>query len=72
VNQNDGAALGLTGKDGDVIRARQYKVVSRSPELDASDFIDLEHVGEVASVDTAIINMLVSGEFILIIFMPIW
>lgn len=67
VNQNGGAAVGLTGKDGDLIRARQYKVVSRSPELDASEIIDLGHVGEVASVDTAIINMLVSGDFIPVI-----
>ncbi|MGF1614457.1 MAG: acetylglutamate kinase [Gammaproteobacteria bacterium] len=67
VNQNGGAAVGLTGKDGDLIRARQYKVVSRSPELDASEIIDLGHVGEVASVDTAIIDMLVSGDFIPVI-----
>jgi acetylglutamate kinase len=67
VNRHGGTAVGLTGKDGDLIRARKYNVVRRSPELDASEIIDLGHVGEVASIDTAIINMLVSGDFIPVI-----
>jgi acetylglutamate kinase len=67
LNRNGGTAVGLTGKDGDLIRARKYNVVRRSPELDASEIIDLGHVGEVASIDTAIVNMLVSGDFIPVI-----
>ncbi|MFZ0254374.1 MAG: acetylglutamate kinase [Gammaproteobacteria bacterium] len=67
VNRHGGMAVGLTGKDGDLIRARKYNVVRKSPELDASEIIDLGHVGEVASIDTAIVNMLVSGDFIPVI-----
>lgn len=67
VNRHGGMAVGLTGKDGDLIRARKYHVIRKSPELAASEIIDLGHVGEVASIDTAIINMLVSGNFIPVI-----
>lgn len=67
VNRHGGMAVGLTGKDGDLIRARKYNVVRKSPELDAPEIIDLGHVGEVASIDTAIINMLVGGDFIPVI-----
>lgn len=67
VNRHGGIAVGLTGKDGDLIRARKYNVIRKSPELDASEIIDLGHVGEVASIDTGIINMLVSGDFIPVI-----
>ena len=69
INQQGGCAVGLTGKDGGMIRATQL-VMSRAPskleapELNVPEIIDMGHVGEVASIDASLINMLVSGNFI--------
>ena len=68
INRQGGRAVGLTGKDGDLIHARKLVLDnSDAPELKASEIIDLGHVGEVASVDTSVVNMLVSGDFIPVI-----
>ncbi|MEM7406638.1 MAG: acetylglutamate kinase [Pseudomonadota bacterium] len=67
INMQGGSAVGLTGKDGDLIHAEKMQVVRHSPELDAPEIIDLGHVGEVASVRTSVIDMLVSGDFIPVI-----
>ncbi len=67
VTRHGGRAVGLTGKDGDLIRARKLKITRDSPELDAPEIIDLGHVGEVASVDAAVVDMLVNGGFIPVI-----
>jgi acetylglutamate kinase len=67
INKQGGSAVGLTGKDGDLIHATKMTVTRHSPELDAPEIIDLGHVGEVSSVRTAVIDMLVSGDFIPVI-----
>jgi len=65
INRRGGNAVGLTGKDGDLIRAKKLKhIVNNAPELKASEIIDIGHVGEVESIDPAVITMLVSGHFI--------
>ena len=61
INLQGGSAVGLTGKDGDLIHARKMTVTRKTPELDAPEIIDLGHVGEVVSVRTSVIDMLVSG-----------
>ncbi len=67
INQHGGCAVGLTGKDGGLIRARKMTLERNSPELKAPEIIDLGHVGEVSSIDTAIVNTLVSSHFIPVI-----
>ncbi len=67
INRHGGAAVGLTGKDGDLIRARQLKIERRTPEVEAPELIDLGHVGEVESIDAAVVDMLVQGDFIPVI-----
>jgi acetylglutamate kinase len=67
INRHGGAAVGLTGKDGDLIRARQLVLRRDAPELAASEIIDLGHVGEVQSIDISVVNMLVKGNFIPVI-----
>ncbi len=67
INRQGGSAVGLSGKDGDLIRARKLTLTRKTPELDALEIIDLGHVGEVASIDASIINTLVSGDFIPVI-----
>lgn len=67
INRNGGRAVGLTGKDGGLIQARKMVLDQHAPELQASEIIDLGHVGEVASIDAAVVHMLVSGDFIPVI-----
>jgi acetylglutamate kinase len=67
INQHGGAAVGLTGKDGDLIRARKLLLRRDAPELAAPEIIDLGHVGEVESIDVSVVNMLVGGNFIPVI-----
>lgn len=64
INAHGGRAVGLSGKDGNLIRARKLTVTRNSPELEAPEIIDLGHVGEVAGFDTSIVDMLVHGDFI--------
>ncbi len=67
INRHGGAAVGLTGKDGDLIRARRLTITRRGPEHDAPEIIDIGHVGEVASIDPGVVHMLVRGNFIPVI-----
>ena len=67
INQNGGQAVGLTGKDGQLIHARKLKVTRSTPEMTAPEIIDIGHVGEVESVNTQIVDMLVQGDFIPVI-----
>jgi len=67
INQQGGRAVGLTGTDGDMIRARKLTFVRNAPEMNTPEIIDIGHVGEVASIDCGVINMLVKGDFIPVI-----
>jgi acetylglutamate kinase len=67
INRHGGSAVGLTGKDGDLIRARQLILRRDAPELAASEIVDLGHVGEVQSIDISVVNLLVQGNFIPVI-----
>ena len=67
ISRHGGRAVGLTGKDGDLIHARKLTISRNSPELEAPEIIDIGHVGEVASVDVSVVDMLVSGGFIPVI-----
>ncbi|HOW75187.1 MAG TPA: acetylglutamate kinase [Candidatus Competibacteraceae bacterium] len=67
VNRNGGRAVGLTGKDGDLIHARKLTITRKSPELEAPEIIDIGHVGEVASIEPTIIKTLIKEDFIPII-----
>ncbi|MBE9567505.1 MAG: acetylglutamate kinase [Proteobacteria bacterium] len=67
INHNGGQAVGLTGKDGSMIRARKMEMTRESPELQAPEIIDLGHVGEVTTIDPSIVNTLDAGNFIPVI-----
>jgi len=67
INNNGGKAIGLTGKDGQLIKARKLKVKHKSPEMQAPEIIDIGHVGEVDSINTAVLEMLVNSDFIPVI-----
>jgi acetylglutamate kinase len=63
INQHGGKAVGLTGKDGDFIRAKKITM----HKADAPEIIDLGHVGEVSSIDPAVVDMLGKSDFIPVI-----
>ncbi len=67
INIHGGKAIGLTGKDGDFIHAKKIDLRKSSPEANAPEIIDLGHVGEVSSIDPAVVNMLCHSDFIPVI-----
>ncbi|MGR9073720.1 MAG: acetylglutamate kinase [Gammaproteobacteria bacterium] len=67
INREGGRAVGLTGKDGDFIRARKITLQQNDPEAKVPEIIDLGHVGEVSSIDPSVVDMLGQGDFIPVI-----
>ncbi|MFT6550159.1 MAG: acetylglutamate kinase [Zhongshania marina] len=67
LNRNGGKAVGLTGKDGQLIRAKKLKVTQRTPDLAKTEIIDIGHVGEVEKINTEVLDMLVNSDFIPVI-----
>jgi acetylglutamate kinase len=67
INRHGGKAVGLTGKDGDFIHARKIQLKKSALEDDASEIIDLGHVGEVSSIDPSVVDMLGRSDFIPVI-----
>ena len=67
ITHHGGRAVGLTGKDGNLIRARKLTIKRNSPELEVPEIIDIGHVGEVESIDASVVDMLVGGDFIPVI-----
>jgi len=67
INRNGGQAIGITGKDGQLLRARKLSFTRKSPEMLEPEIIDIGHVGEVSSVNTSVIDMLINSDFIPVI-----
>ncbi|SVC15846.1 uncharacterized protein METZ01_LOCUS268700, partial [marine metagenome] len=67
INHQGGTAVGITGKDGDMIFAKRHKRVNHSPEMDRPEIIDLGLVGEIAKVNPRILEALDRNEFIPVI-----
>ncbi|HIJ21967.1 MAG: acetylglutamate kinase [Gammaproteobacteria bacterium] len=67
IHSHGGNAVGLTGKDGNLIRATKLEMTRSNPALNVPEIIDLGHVGEVATINTAVVEMLDQGEFIPVI-----
>ncbi len=67
ITGHGGRAVGLTGKDGGLIRARQLQVTRPDDDERAGESVDIGHVGEVASIDPAVVEMLDGGDFIPVI-----
>ena len=67
INKNGGKAVGLTGKDGGLIRARKLVMKSVPAEGLPSEIIDIGHVGEVESIDPEVVALLDTQNFIPVI-----
>jgi acetylglutamate kinase len=65
INMHGGKAVGLTGKDGNFIRAKKLHLTPRDNL--PSEIIDLGHVGEVSSIDPSVLDMLGGSDFIPVI-----
>ena len=60
INQQGGKAVGLSGKDGGLIRARKLEIAD--PETGSP--ADLGHVGTVSRIDTRLVELLDEEDFI--------
>ncbi|MBL4584477.1 MAG: acetylglutamate kinase [Pseudomonadales bacterium] len=67
INSNGGKAIGLTGKDGDLIRAKKLEVLQQTPEMQTPEIIDIGQVGEVEKINTEVLDMLIKSDFIPVI-----
>ncbi|MEA3363172.1 MAG: acetylglutamate kinase [Thermodesulfobacteriota bacterium] len=67
INRHGGNAVGITGKDGGLIQARKLEMTAVNPETLTPEIIDIGMVGEVESVDPAIIKSLEENNFIPVI-----
>ncbi|MCE1163735.1 MAG: acetylglutamate kinase [Thiomonas sp.] len=64
INHAGGKAVGLTGRDGGLIRARKLRMRDReNPDAE----IDVGQVGEVASIDPSVVKALQDDQFIPVI-----
>ena len=64
INQHGGRAVGLTGKDGGLIRAKKLLVRGNN---DSDELLDIGQVGEVESIDPEIVHRLHTHDFIPVI-----
>jgi acetylglutamate kinase len=67
INQNGGKAIGLTGKDGQLLHAKKLHVTQQTPGMQQPEIIDIGHVGEVTRVNTQVLDMLSQSDFIPVI-----
>jgi len=64
INANGGKAVGISGKDGSLIKARKKKLIDRN---DPDMLIDIGQVGEIVSVNPGVITTLDTDQFIPVI-----
>lgn len=67
INQAGGRAIGLTGKDGNMIIAKKLILERKAFEDQPSEIVDLGHVGEVTDIDASVVRMLEEDRFIPVI-----
>ena len=67
INNQGGRAVGLSGKDGGLIRAKKLHIVHQEDEDKPPEIIDPGLVGQVTAIDPAIISTLTAQGFIPII-----
>ena len=67
INKHGGMAVGLTGKDGLLIKAEKLYLEKDAPQGQAPEIIDLGLVGKITEVDPNILNILNESMFIPVI-----
>ena len=66
INAHGGRAVGLSGKDGGLIRARKL-VLRKEGASDEDEIVELGFVGEIESINPAVVDTLDKGDFIPVI-----
>jgi acetylglutamate kinase len=67
INQAGGRAIGLTGKDGNLIKAKKLAMSQESTDNLPPEIIDLGHVGEVEKINAGVVRMLDADKYIPVI-----
>ena len=67
INGAGGRAIGLSGKDGGLIRAQKLTRTKRDPDSNIEKVLDLGFVGEPEKVDPAMINSMIQADLIPVI-----
>jgi len=67
INTNGGRAVGLSGKDGGLIKAKKLYHSRKGPNGKSRDEVDMGFVGEVTSIDTHIIDTVEKAGFVAVI-----
>ena len=67
INKHGGKAVGLTGKDGNLLTARKLEMKTVNPDTLTPEIIDIGMVGEVAEINPEIISSLEEANFIPVI-----
>ncbi len=66
INQAGGRAIGLTGKDGNLIRARRLLLDRKNAE-GVAEQVDIGQVGEVVGIKTDVLELMFGSDFIPVI-----
>jgi acetylglutamate kinase len=64
INAEGGRAVGLCGKDGNMVTARKVTRSANGGSLDVADVVDLGFVGEPAKVDTTVLDQILGRDLI--------
>lgn len=64
LNKSQGKAVGVTGKDGNLIRAKKLKLRRKDS---AGDLVDIGQVGQVVSINTEVLEVMKNSDFIPVI-----
>ncbi len=67
LNQAGGLAIGLSGKDGNLIVARKIQHKIHDPESNIEKILDLGFVGEPESINPEILNTIIASDIIPVI-----
>ncbi len=64
INAEGGRAVGLCGKDGNMVTARKVTRAAAGGNIEVEDVVDLGYVGEPAKVDTTVLDQILGRELI--------
>ena len=67
ISSQGGRAVGLSGKDGGMIQARQLLLRQGESDSDPGEIIDIGHVGEIESINPELVELLFQDDFIPVI-----
>ena len=67
INKSGGKAVGLTGKDARLIRAKKMLIERTGPEIKVPEIIDIGQVGEVTGINREVIDLMTSSDIIPVI-----